>query len=70
MNLEKNEVRNDCAGEGQTQFNQPTDRSEWSQVVGQLPDNKNVNTEAEESTALGAIIKQQLVEAQQAEKNQ
>jgi hypothetical protein len=29
-----------------------------------------VNTEAEESTALGAIIKQQLVEAQQAEKNQ
>jgi hypothetical protein len=27
MDLEETEARNDCAGENQQQFNQPTDRS-------------------------------------------
>jgi hypothetical protein len=37
-------------------------------VVRQSPASKEVNPEAEESTALGAVIRQRLVKTQQTEK--
>jgi hypothetical protein len=43
----------------------------WSNelVVRQLPANKDVNTEAEDATALGAVTRRQLVKTQQTEKS-
>jgi hypothetical protein len=43
MDLEETEARNNCASEGQHQFNLTT---EW--VVGQSAAGKNVSTEAED----------------------
>jgi hypothetical protein len=50
MDLEKTEARYNSAGEGQQQFNWPTE-------LGQ----KALNIEAEESTLLGTVTKQRLV---------
>jgi hypothetical protein len=49
MDLEKTEARNDCAVEGQQQFNRSTDSRQLEQwVVRQLSACKNVSTEAED----------------------
>jgi hypothetical protein len=34
MDLDETEARNDCAGEGQQQFNRQTDRLQWLRVWG------------------------------------
>jgi hypothetical protein len=53
MDLEETEARNDCAGEGQHQFNQPTD---WSKlIVRQLPTSKDVSMEAEKYPLLETV---------------
>jgi hypothetical protein len=38
MDLEETEVTNDCAGEGQQQFNRPTDEVESGVELGVLVD--------------------------------
>jgi hypothetical protein len=47
ISLEETEARNDCAGEGQQQFNLPTGKS-WSNGLGarQSPAGKDMSTEA------------------------
>jgi hypothetical protein len=49
MDLEETEFRNGCAGEGQQQFNRPTENE---LVVRQSPADTNVNTEAEDSVGI------------------
>jgi hypothetical protein len=67
MDLEETEVRNDCADEGQQQFNRPkrsslqrtcrpTDQSESEAVVRRSLAIKYMNTEDVEATALEAVI--------------
>jgi hypothetical protein len=49
MDLEETEARNDCAVEGQQQFNRPTESRQSNElVVRQSPARKNVSTEAED----------------------
>jgi hypothetical protein len=64
MDLDETEARNGCAGEAQQQFNWSTEQL----VCGKsLLASKAMNTEAEGSTAMEAVIRQ-LVKTQQTEK--
>jgi hypothetical protein len=70
MDLRKTETWNNCADEGQQQFNRPkrsslkriyrpTDQSESEAVVRRSPAIKYVKMEAEEATALEAVTRRQ-----------
>jgi hypothetical protein len=68
MDLEETEARNDCAGKGQQQSNQPTKKKQLVAVesyswlgghelvaTSQPPPKENVSMEAEEYPLLGAV---------------
>jgi hypothetical protein len=54
MDPKETYARNDGAGEGQQQFNLPTDHP-TEIVVRQLPFSEDMNTEAVKSTSLRAV---------------